>query len=66
MYVFFPDLKLFSVQHKCFWFQNKQLRKHKCWSRGGLQQTFFVINLCFAECEKLSFFGGAPFLANFG
>ena len=28
---------------------------------GGCNKTFFFINLCFAKCEKLSFFLGALF-----
>ena len=60
---------MFSVQHQGFWFQNRQLKKKKnrfFGSKGGLQQNgFFFINLCFAKCEKLSFF--VPlFWANFG
>ena len=38
------------------WFQNKQVKQKN--SQEGLQQNgFFVSNLCFAKCEKLSFLG---------
>ena len=33
---------------------------------GGCNNMFFCfINLCFAKCEKLSFFGGALFWGKF-
>ena len=47
---------MFSVQHKGFWFQYKELLKNIFWSKGGLQQNGFFINLCFGKCQKLSFF----------
>ena len=55
------------VQHHCFWFQKKpKLKNNNFWSKGGLQHNGFFMNLCFAKCEKLSFFfGGGLFLANF-
>ena len=65
---YFLILSYVFVQHQGFWFQNRQLTKknRKFWSKGGLQQNvFFFINLCFAKCEKLSFFL-AIFLAIFG
>ena len=47
------------VQHHCFWFHKKnKLKNTNFWSKGGLQQNVFFMNLCFAKCEKLSFFGG--------
>ena len=45
------------VQHQCFWFRNKQVNKTQIIGQeGGCNKRFFV-NLCFAECEKLSFWG---------
>ena len=52
---------MFLVQHECFWFQNKQLKKHKFLVKRGVATERFFINLCSAKCEKLSFWGG-PFL----
>ena len=44
-----------------FGFKKKtKLKNTRFWSKGGLQQNGFFMNLCFAKCEKLSFFGG-PF-----
>ena len=58
----FPDLELCCVQHECFWFQNKQLKQHKCLvKRWVATKRVLFINLCFAKCEKLSFFWGALF-----
>ena len=49
-----------------FWFQNKQLKNTHIFGQeggGGVEtKRFFYINLCFAKCEKLSFFWGGPFL----
>ena len=45
-----------------FWFQKKQVEKHQFLvKRGVATKRFFYMNLCFATCAKLSFFGG-PFL----
>ena len=41
-----------------------KLKNNNFWSRGGLQQTVFFNNLCFAKFEKLSFFFG-PFVGKF-
>ena len=48
-----------------FWFQKHKLKKHQFLvKRGGATKRFFC-NLCFAKCEKLSFF--LPlFWPNFG
>ena len=61
----FPDFKL------CFLFSIKVLvskqttqKNRIVWSKGGLQQNGFFINLCFAKCETLCFFC-APFLGKF-
>ena len=51
---------MFSVQHDCFGFQNKQLKKtHIFGQKGGCNKSF--LNLCLAKCQKLSLFLG-PFL----
>ena len=62
----FPDFKLcFFVQHKGFWFQNKQLKKLIFLvKRGVATKRFFFMNLCFAKCQKLSFFC-VPFFGKF-
>ena len=49
------------VQHQCFWFQKTQVEKHYFLvKRGVATKRLFFNNLCFAKCEKLSFFLG-PF-----
>ena len=64
LYLPFPDLQaMFFAQHQCIWFQNTQVTSSKTTifgQEGGCNKTFFV-NLCFAKCEKLSFFGGPLF-----
>ena len=58
---------MFVVQHHCFWFQKPKFKNTNFWSKGGLQHNgFFFMNLCFAKCEKLSFFWGAFFWQIFG
>ena len=59
---------MFFVQHQGFWFQNKQLKKNKKFfgQKGGCNKTFFFINLCFAKCQKLSFFWGPFFVQILG
>ena len=44
-----------------FRFKTNNLKNTFFCSSGGLQQNvfFFLINLCIAKCEKLSFWGGA-------
>ena len=49
---------------KVFGFKTKNLKKINFWSKGGLQQNGFFFNLCFAKCQKLSFFW-VPFLCKF-
>ena len=39
-----------------FWFEEHRLKNTNFGSKGGLQQNGFFNNLCFAKCEKLSFF----------
>ena len=59
---FFPDFKLcllFNIN--VFGFKKHKLKNTNLGSRGGLQQNGFITNLCFAKCEKLSFFC-CPFL----
>ena len=62
----FPHFKLcFLFNIKVFGFKTENLKKNIFWSKGGLQQNgFFFINLCFAKCQKLSFFFG-HFFGNF-
>ena len=58
---------MFFVQHHCFWFQKNKLKKHIFSKKGGLQQNgVFFMNLCFAKCQKLSFFFWHFFLHVFG
>ena len=64
--LFSPDFQLcvwFNIN--VFGFKKTQVQKHQFWVKRGLQQNVFCMNLCFAKCEKLSFFLG-HFLANFG
>ena len=57
---------MFFVQHHCFWFQKTQVEKHIfSKKKGGCNKTGFFMNLCFAKCQKLSFFL-AFFFAFFG
>ena len=55
---FFLMLSYVFVQHHCFWFQKTQVEKHFFFRNMGVQHNVFFINLCFAKCEKLSFWGG--------
>ena len=61
-FFFFSDFKLFLVQRQCFLSKKTNIN---CWSRGGCNKRCSLNNLCFAKCEKLSFFLW-PFLPNFG
>ena len=66
----FPDFKLcFLFNIKVFGFKTDNLKKKKkqkfLVKREVATKRFFFINLCFAKCEKLSFFLG-HFLAIFG
>ena len=47
-----------------FGFKKPKFKNTNFWSKGGLQHNGFFINLCFAKCEKLSFFG-VFFFGNF-
>ena len=58
-FVFSLSLSLFFCSTSMF-LKNK-LKKPYFWSRGGLQLNVFCMSLCFAKCEKLSFFWGAFF-----
>ena len=64
----FPDLSYVfcSTSINVFSFKTNNLKKkdRNVWSKGGLQQNGLFMNLCFAKCQKLSFFG--HFLAIFG
>ena len=44
-----------------FGFKKPKLKNTNFWSKGGLQHNGFFMNLCFARCEKLSFFWGLVF-----
>ena len=63
--VFFPNFKLCFYQHECFWFQNKQLQKHKLLVGRGLQPNVFLLT-CVLQNVKSYRFGGPVFWANFG
>ena len=56
---------MFLVQHQCFLCQKEQIEKHKKTKKKQIAtKRGFFMNLCFAKCEKLSFFF-CPFFANF-
>ena len=59
----FPDFELcFLLNIIVFGFKKPKLKNTNFWSRGGLQHNgFFCMSLCFAKCEKLSFWGGGLF-----
>ena len=63
---FFADLKLCFCSTSLFLVSKKtKLKKTPIFSqKGGLQQNGFFMTLCFAKCEKLSFFLG-HFLGKF-
>ena len=54
----FPGIQLcFLFNINVSGFKKHKLKNTNFWSKGELQQNgFFFINLCFAKCEKLSFF----------
>ena len=62
----FPDFKLcFLFNINVFYFKKNKLKSTKKTKKNQLQQNgFFFMNLCFAKCQKLSFFF-ASFFANF-
>ena len=64
----FPDFKLcFLFNINVFSFKKNKLKSTKKTKKSQLQQNgFFFMNLCFAKCQKLSFFFFASFLPNFG
>ena len=49
-----------------FIFQKGQAKKHQFLVKLGVAAERFFNSLCFAKCEKLPFFGGGHFGANFG
>ena len=57
---FFPHVELcFLFNINVLFFQKKRLvQKTSFGQEGGCNRTLFVNNLCFAKCEKLSFWGG--------
>ena len=47
-----------------FFFKKCKFKKHHFSKNKGLQNNgYFLMNLCFAKCEKLSFLGGHVFLS---
>ena len=48
---------MFFVQHQCFWFQKTKLKTHKFLVKKKVAtKRVFFMSLCFAKCEKFSFF----------
>ena len=64
----FPDFKLcFLFNINVFNFKKNKLKSTKKNKKKQLQQNgFFFMNLCFAKCQKLSFFFLPLFLPIFG
>ena len=55
--LFFSGIQLcFLFNINVFGFKKHKLKNTNFWSNGELQQNGFFNNLCFAKCEKLSFF----------
>ena len=61
LYFFFLFYVLLFVQHQCFFKKSKF--KTPIFGEEGVatQRVFFFMNLCFAKCQKLSFFLGGLF-----
>ena len=57
----FPDLKLLVVQHQCFSVKEDKLKTQMFGQEGVARKRFVFTSLCFAPCEKLSFFSGPVF-----
>ena len=56
---FFADLKLCFCSPSLFLVSKNQVEKHHFLvKRGVATKRFFFMNLCFAKCDKLSFFWG--------
>ena len=54
---FFLRLWYVFVQHQCIWLKKTQIRKHQFLVKKGVAtKRFFFMGVCFAKCEKLSFF----------
>ena len=54
---FFPHFKLcFLFNMNVFGLKTKNLKNTNFWWKGGCNKTGLFINLCFAKCQKLSFF----------
>ena len=58
---FFLFWVMFFVQHHCFWFQKNKFKNTFFQKRGVATKRVFFMNLCFAKCQKLSFFFGIFF-----
>ena len=60
---FFFDFKLCFCSTSLFLVSKKpKLKNTNFWSKGGgCNKTVFFMNLCFAKCEKLSFWGAPCF-----
>ena len=57
IFVFFLILSYVFCSTSLFLVSKTQVEKHIFSKKGGLQQNgFFFMNLCFAKCQKLSFF----------
>ena len=56
---FFPDFKFCFCSTSVFGFKECKFKKTHFFKKRGLQHNgVFFMNLCFAKCEKLSFFFG--------
>ena len=56
---------MFSVQHKGFWFQNKEPKKTFFGQKGGCNKTVFFYQPVFCKMSKVIVFFGAVFFGNF-
>ena len=61
--LFFLILSYVFCSTSMFLVSKNQVEKHQFLVKGGVatKRFFFFMNLCFAKCEKLSFFGGGHF-----
>ena len=60
IFVFLLILSYVFVQHHCFLVSKNKLKNTIFGQKGVATKRFFFMSLCFAKCEKLSFFWG-PF-----
>ena len=68
IFAFFLDFKFcFLFNISVFSLRNASSKKHNLFKKTrGCNITGFLMNLCFAKCEKLPFLGGHVFFACFG